>query len=580
MLKNLLFKAVTSTLTGAALVGMLVFPVTSYASIAVGLPFLQAPAAPTGANATSTGSGGLPATGTPSGVCQVVSESGRNADAAVLLNWQHLSNHQYAPQASHVVGAMNAGIAYVSNNTGAAMLKIPGKYLNGRLDFVAHHGSPVIMAYYDPQTAVGQIWVDRAIVVNDQVVVQQMPFAPQDGILLSNGYAGNNPFWQFVQGQNGNPTVSNPAAFVKAAPNAFYAAAGMVMRYFHASRGLIATMDVTAHQTKHTSGGLLQKTTTVTVHYMAHPIWTLMLPSGTAPEGYTIGYKMPMCNAAGNLITGSTLQNAKANATVWANNQLEAGVSSMTYNGTPTGALNVYSGVEYVNQGAHPLGLDTSSWQVYQHSNSTTGLSFVGVALIAVALGALTAGAAFYAVTAYTTAGGAGGTAILGALTSVGIGGLPSAVIAGAAASGVGTLLYSTDDFGHGINWSAPYSINRNASALAGNGSILNANAQVITYNLSHYLALLHAANVSSGVSTAQHASNPNQSGGAGGVVGALTNATIADQMGAGNSLGNQARSTASLDGNTLSPSIPASVTKAYENGQAVSPYGTLPSAP
>ncbi|WP_201786976.1 hypothetical protein, partial [Acidihalobacter prosperus] len=526
-----LYRTAAGTLTGAALLSMLALPVASYAA---------PPAFHDGIDYF--------------GQCQVTNTQQRMDDSAPIYNqWGAVARHiDNTLQGQHSLAAMDAGIAYVDNLTGAILLKVPEKDLNGRIDFESMGAAPVVMAFYDPQTSVGRIWIDRAIRVNGQVLVEQMPFAPEDGIILSYGYDKNNPFWQFVPGNAGNPTVSDPYAFVNAGVNGFYAAVGMVLRKFNAQRGLIATMDVTPHVSTQSSTGSfgLTKKTTETVTYDAKPIWTLVLPSGEAPGGFTTGYKLPLCNpvsgtpmttgtvppapapiAAGPIVQVSAAQKqaqaaaqaaalaqAKQQAQLWSDTTTEGGVSSMIYKGHYWAALTIPAGVEYIHQGADPIGLDTSSWQVYRYSQSQSGLSLFSTALFAVALGAVTGGLAAAALTSSAVSG----TAIAGATTTAMQAAGLTADFAGGALAGAGfsaaaSLLYDTGFLGlagSGPNAGAAYGVKSQFGALAGNGNNLSQGAPVSQYNLAAYIAALDSANVTAGTSTTAQASNPNVSGG------------------------------------------------------------------
>lgn len=132
---------------------------------------------------------------------------------------------------------------------------------------------------------------------------------------------------------------------------------------------------------------------------------------------------------------------------------------------------------------------------------------------------------------------------------------------------------------GTGPNAGGVYSFSKNPSSLAGNGNQKSTGASVSAYNFNQYLAALYSSNLQSGVSNTKYSSNPNVSGGANGVIGALTQASTASQLSAAASIGAQARTTASNAGDTAANS-PASITKQYTNGASSSAYGALPPAP
>ncbi|AOU97762.1 hypothetical protein BI364_07115 [Acidihalobacter yilgarnensis] len=560
-----LYRTAAGTLTGAALLSMLALPVASYAA---------PPAFHDGIDYF--------------GQCQVTNTQQRMDDSTPIYNqWGAVAHHvDNTLQGKHSLKAMDAGIAYVDNLTGAILLKVPEKDLNGRIDFESMGAAPVVMAFYDPQTSVGRIWIDRAIRVNGQVLVEQMPFAPEDGIILSYGYDKNNPFWQFVPGNAGNPTVSDPYAFVNAGVNGFYAAVGMVLRKFSAQRGLIATMDVTPHVSTQSSGNLFVKHTKETVTYDAKPIWTLVLPSGEVPGGFTTGYKLPLCNpVSGTPMTAGSLSQAKQQAQLWSDTTTEGGVSSMTYKGQDWAALTIPAGVEYIHQGADPIGLDTSSWPVYTYSQSQSGFSLFTMAVFAVALGAVTGGLAAAALTNSAIAGSSVAYATTSAMTAAGLpmafGSAAGGALAGAGFSAAASLLYDTGFLGIAgtPNAGAAYGVKSQVGALAGNGNSKTGSAAVSQYNLAAYIAALDSANVTAGTSTTAQASNPNVSGGSNGVIGALTNATTSDQLTAPGSLGSQARTTMKGADN-VTPDTPDSITRQYTNGQSSSIYGALPPAP
>ena len=387
----------------------------------------------------------------------------------------------------------------------------------------------------------------------------------------------NNPFGQFIQG-NGNPTVKNPDAFVKINFMAFKTAVALVLKKFHAVSGYISTLDVTSYTTTSTSGGWFRKTTTTTIHYNAKPVWTLVLPAGAAPGGYNAGYTMPICNInTVSPITGSTKQGAIQNAKLWATpGMLEGGITAVNTGNHWQAAMTVPAGVEFINQGAHPLNLSQSQWQLYNYSQSQSGFTFLATILLVVVVTALTAGA---------------GTVILGAMAPsmaavIGSYSLVGSGVLGALSTGAATGLLTSTMFGTAcfgacghdktgqLFGSAGYGL-----TLAGNGNTVSTSAPVLTFNLNAYLNAQNAVNYASGVSTDSNAGNPNVFGGASGIIGASTNAVTPTTPQGANStqLSSQGVRFNHQANQTNAINVPDSIMRWTTSRSVTSPVGSLP---
>ena len=476
---------------------------------------------------------------TISGECQVTSTEDSMAYGATDLSWQTLSTNTLSHATTETINQMKGGTALVNNNLGAAVAKIPASFLSTDLTMRERHAAPVVMAMYDPQTGVGAIFVDRAIVnAHGDLVLEQIPFTPKDGIVLSRAYDGNNPFWQFEPGVNGNPTTGDADAFVKIAANAFYTAVGMVLRHFDAQRGLIATLKMKQDQSQQTSGGFFTTTVTTTPQDWAQPQWTMVFPSGQVSGGFTSGYKFPICNpVTGTPMMASTASAAQGQASLWSSAATQGGPTSLPVGSQQQAALTVPAGVEYIQQGTDSVNLDTSKWLAYEHQVSQTGLGFFAVLFIAVAASVLTWGAADAVLgAAYPAAQ----TALTTALQSIGITGSTSTVAAGAGAI-----------FGAGAT-AVNYALNMNANPggvtpafLIGQDSTIPTlgSAGLVSYNLNQYLKSLYASPADSGVDTGKYASNPTSptTGWNGGIGTLSKQATPTNQQTAAGSMGVQA---------------------------------------
>lgn len=478
--------------------------------------------------------------------CSYTSQTGAAAylPSVTMGSWANISSQMFSGDSVSQANLRN-GIAYVNNDTGAIMLNLDGSKIGGGVNFEQMSSAPAVFAYYDPDSGVGRIFVDRAIhLTNNHLVLQEIPFAPKDGSVLSMAYMGTNPFWQFVQGVNGNPTVPNPNAFVKVTAPAFYTAVGLVMRHFHATRGWIASMALNSSTStsSHTSNYGTSKTTTTTVTYTTKPKWTMVVPSGAAPNAYTLSYTVPVCTGPNSLLTASSTTQAKSSVQLMMTPLTQGAAAGTTYNGNAVGGLTVYSGFGYVDQGSNPVGLQTGSWQIYQHSESASGLTGFGTILNL--------------------------ANPVWQFQNLAHGGLKSVL------AGISTAINTstgglTNLFGNSPNGQYSFSTSQ-------------ANTPSSTA-VSAYKQSLGSTEPTSGQatsSTAPDSDNPNQNSGWTGGVGALTKIVSTPQTQVGHSLGTQAVTVLNNTPNNV-PSQPMSSTSSqYYSTTATSPLGNLPEMP
>lgn len=479
------------------------------------------------------------------GTCDATTLMQRLRASTSLTSWNPKSWHSMTQSQQVSAQNLRANIAYVNNDTGAVLLKVTGK-TGGLNTFQQVSSAPIVMAYYNATVGVGSIWIDRMVRIGGRRLVEELPFSPQSGVLLAGGYLGSNPFWQFIQGRNGNPTVASPYSFVNIKSNAFYTAVGLIMKRFGVTTGWIGSVNTTTSTSTSSSGGLFSKKQTTTVTYTGNPVWTLVTPSGAVPDSYTTSYALPVCNPdTGTLFTAGDTASAKAAVATYVDARTVGVPKGMTYNGTPTGALNVLSGMSYVDQGANPVGLDTSSWQLYQFSVSKSGLTGFGI----FAANLLTGGG----YTAYIAATHGLKPAINEINTTINAGNL--GLLTNLSNNGPSSLYNPMN----GQKQSTP-------------------NINVVTKS---YSAHLGGQTTGSGTADSKFSENPNQSGGSTGVIGALTSSvSTPDPTSAPAPLSTQAGVARSQ---TLQPgsNSQASVTNKYLSSQTIStPYGNLPMTP
>ena len=217
-------------------------------------------------------------------------------------------------------GALKAGVAYLYQNTGLAMMRLPSTWLENSDEKWRAHGmhplifdvfdttAPVILAKYDSATATGVIDIVTARrLTNGDVVIVQKRFAPDDAgpetCNNSNPYDpsycdsprwleysqkpddyglakefGYNPFWEF------RDVVGQTDAFVNITLSAFLAAVGAVVVQTGATGGWVALLETRTKVEKKTKGGLLRKKVTVTLKAYTKPRWVRVLhPNLPAP---------------------------------------------------------------------------------------------------------------------------------------------------------------------------------------------------------------------------------------------------------------------------------------------------------
>ena len=306
---------------------------------------------------------------------------------AGALAWNTIATGQYAPQLIHDETALKGNIAYVNNNLGAAILKIPGNEV-GNVNFGIPYNTPVVFAEYDADSGVGVISVMRLIhMPNKDVLVEDALFAPQDGSVYKTDFEGTNPFWQFIPNANGNGSAPN-GAFMNVNASAFWTAVGLVMQHEQSNIGWIAVnQDAVSQWTTNTCVdntflGCVRRQYTTHEQVNTSPNWVMAVPSGEAP-GSSMGYVLPMLSTFGNGETVGSNGYASPGGVALRKTARILGVpSSTTVNGQTVGALKVQSGVTFINQGAGN-NLPHNAFTTFYYQQSQTSWSGLGLTLLA-----------------------------------------------------------------------------------------------------------------------------------------------------------------------------------------------------
>lgn len=306
---------------------------------------------------------------------------------ARALAWNTIATGQYAPQLIHDEAALKGNIAYVNNNLGAAILKIPGNEV-GNVNFGIPYNTPVVFAEYDADSSVGVISVMRLIhMPNKDVMVEDALFTPQDGSVYKTDFEGTNPFWQFIPNANGNGSAPN-GAFMDVSAPAFWTAVGLVMQHEQSNIGWIAVnQDAVSQWTTNTCVdntflGCVRRQYTTHEQVNTSPNWVMAVPDGEAP-GSSMGYLLPMLSTFGNGETVGGNGYASPGGVALRKTARILGVpSSTTINGRTVGALKVQAGVTFINQGAGN-NLPHNAFTAFYHQQSQTSWSGLGLALLA-----------------------------------------------------------------------------------------------------------------------------------------------------------------------------------------------------
>ncbi len=524
------------------------------------------------------------------GVCLVPAE-------AATLGWQVTGSSPDHPTVTEDLAAMQGNIAYVDNNLGAAVLKIPASEVS-RLNMVLPQRDSVVMGVFDPYSATGTIYVSRVIrVLGQGYLYEQARVTPQQMALFSRDFEGNNPAWQFVPGQNGNASNVPYGTFVNISPSAFFTMVGLVMQHERAPQGWIASLDVREAQTTSSSGGFFKKTTTTTETAYAHPVWTAVLPSGVG-VGYSEGFALPVVNQ----VTGQPYQSAQDVSldsdahTLGKPTMLYEDPSTGSFSNTQTGAytqgwgsLKVLSGVTFEDVGAFNS-LPASEFQIWQHSQSQSGFTLGGLAIFAVLLAVVTAGAALALLGALSGSSTLAMTA-LSALQNVGITGYGAAMAGAAGTTAAANLIYNVatgnTNYGQGAYSLHGWNALTNGWKGGQSGSVAPT-PQVSAYNFQQYLASLYSTNYTAGNVQSATSLNPENPQSAWdfqpSAVNAVDSAGIMTQE--PGSIGqNGTTATNSNDSPNSTPPMSISTKDVVHDAQGNvvfgdAPWGSLPSAP
>jgi hypothetical protein len=303
------------------------------------------------------------------------------------LSWTPISRGFVTPKMVRDMQALKGNIAYVNNNLGAAILKIPGNEA-GNVNFGIPYNTPVVFGEYDADSGVGVISVMRLLhMPNKDVLVEDALFTPQDGSIYKTDFEGTNPFWQFIPNANGNGSAPN-GAFMNVNASAFWTAVGLVMQHEQSNIGWIAVNQDAVSQwntstcVDNTLFGCVRRQYTTHEQVNVSPNWVMAVPSGEAP-GSSMGYVLPMLNPFGNGETAASAGYATPGGVALRKTARVLGVpSSTTINGQTVGALKVQAGVTFINQGAGN-NLPHNAFTAFYHQQSQTSWSGLGLALLA-----------------------------------------------------------------------------------------------------------------------------------------------------------------------------------------------------
>ena len=311
------------------------------------------------------------------------------------MNWQTQQTFATPNNVQALYDSLNTDKIYVDNNLGGAVALV--KLSASQVQAIAHGGntfdmpwnSPVVFANYDPSTLSGTVFVVRLVKQpNGQGVIEMAQFTPTMGNVFTQDFENTNPFWQFIPGQNGNGAGPNAGSFVSITPAAFNTAVGLVMQHVQSGIGWIAAANTTSHMSTSSSSSFLIR---ATVHHketaMTAPVWTAVLPEGSAP-GQQEGYLLPVPGSS-----ASTPQAAVASLNVSQDAQTIGGLTNATaqFGNNYLGQLEVNGGYVYVPAGAG-ASLPTAAFQSFLHSTTKSGFTGLFFDIILAVVSAVTAG--------------------------------------------------------------------------------------------------------------------------------------------------------------------------------------------
>ena len=312
---------------------------------------------------------------------------------AQSLNWGVTGQTFYNAPLIHDVNAMKGNIAYVNNNLGAVVMKIPGNEVSST-NFGLPWNTPIVFAQYDPSSSTGRISVTRLLhMPNGTVLVEVATFSPQNGSVYKPDFEGTNPFWQFVPNANGNGNA--PAGdFMNIQLAAFQTAVGLVMQHEQSNEGWIAVNTNQTHtwSTQHCHDLGLVCWFKQHVQVLSHPDWIMAVPTGVG-SGTTSGFLLPMLNSLGNGETTSQGYASPGGVSL-RKTAFTLGVPSQaSVNGQTVGALKVQAGVTFIDQGVGN-NLPHQSFQSFYATHDTSGgLTGLGMLIVVAIVSAVTAGA-------------------------------------------------------------------------------------------------------------------------------------------------------------------------------------------
>ncbi|MDD5278712.1 hypothetical protein [Acidithiobacillus sp.] len=295
--------------------------------------------------------------------------------ATLGMNWSEQKTFTPSDSTSEIFKNLQDGHIFVGSNMGAAVAAIrlsssQVKALTGAgQTFNMPWNTPVVFATYDPGTTSGTIFVTRMIKQPGGAgIIELAQFSPSMGAVFTKDFENTNPFWQFVPNQNGNGSSPDPGAFVSITQSAFNAAVGLVMQHVNSDIGWIASDNNNAHMSTSSSSNIITSTTTHKETVMTNPVWTAVVPQGSAP-GTDYGYLLPVPETA-----SSTESGAIAMESADTNGHTIGGLTSSTaqFGDDYYGQLEVNGGYAYIPQGQGAT-LPVGAFESFFHSTKHTG---------------------------------------------------------------------------------------------------------------------------------------------------------------------------------------------------------------
>jgi hypothetical protein len=275
--------------------------------------------------------------------------------------------------------ALRNNIAYVDNNNGTILAKISPQLMGDSVVSNLTIGAPTVMAVYNKETNLGQIFVDNAekLQMSKSTLLVQKIVTPLDGADFKNSFLGQNPFQAMY-------SPSYPNFFYETTLSSFLTAVGLVMQHTHAAIGWIATDDTTTktHTTTTTSWGIIGTTTWFEVANTT-PVWSEALPMNSTGVDINTGYTIPIPGTSGASQVRAMINSSSGSSATTIGYPV-----SVTYNGNQTGGLEINSGVNLVSC-TTGCSLPVTQYNSAYLSASERGLNMIGAIFIGVMIGGL-----------------------------------------------------------------------------------------------------------------------------------------------------------------------------------------------